>query len=66
MILIIFDIAQVIIAAYCAAVSGYSIVNITTGESLNIGRMVGLLLVYFISAVYFTKGLINLFKDLDK
>lgn len=66
MILIILDIAQVIIAAFCASVSGYRIVNLAIGENLDIGRMTVLLLVYFISAVYFTKGLICLFKDLDK
>lgn len=66
MILILFDLAQVIISALCTIVSGYGIMNSVIGENIHLGPMIVLWCLFFTSAVCFIKCLINFFKDLDK
>ena len=66
MILMLFDLAQLIIAALCTIGSGYGIMNSTIGENIDLGHMIVLWILFFTSAACFIKSLIDLFKDLDK
>lgn len=66
MILMLFDLAHVIISALCTGVSGYGIFNSTVGENIDLGHMIVLWVLLFVSAACFIKSLVDLFRDLDK
>lgn len=66
MILMLFDLAQVIISALCTGVSCYGIINSTIGENIDLGHMIVLWVLLFVSAACFIKSLVDLFRDLDK
>lgn len=66
MILMLLDLAQVIISALCTVGSGYGILNSTIGENIDLGHMIVLWVLFFVSAACFIKSLVDLFRDLDK
>jgi len=66
MILMLFDLAQLIISGLCTVGSGYGIFNSTIGENIDLGHMIVLWALFFVSAACFIKSLVDLFRDIDK
>lgn len=66
MITLMLDLVNVIVSALCTAGTGYEIFNRVIGDNTDVGLMIVLWLVFFVSASCFIKSFVDLFTDIDK
>jgi hypothetical protein len=66
MITLLLDLLNVIVSALCTVGTGYEIFNRVIGDSTDVGLMIVLWLVFFVSASCFINSFVDLFRDIDK